>query len=76
MATKSKVLTSKEVVEPPFYSIADLAVRWRVSRAAVYVYLRGYDVLDFAQTPGRKGHKVVSAEVVCQIERERMRRMR
>lgn len=59
-----------------FFSIPDLAARWRVSRSAVYGYLRGYPVIDFAPAPGRKGHKLVSAEVVLQIERERMRVMR
>jgi hypothetical protein len=60
----------------PFFSIADLAARWRVSRSAVYGYLRGYQVVDFAPAPGRKGHKLVSAETVRQIERERVRVMR
>jgi hypothetical protein len=59
-----------------FYSIGELAVRWRVSRSAVYVYLRGYPVIDFAPSPGRRGHKIVSAEVVRSIERERERTMR
>lgn len=59
-----------------FFSISDLAARWRVSRSAVYAYLRGYEVVDFAPAPGRKGHKLVSAETVLQIERERMRIMR
>lgn len=62
--------------ELEFYSLADLANRWRVSRSAVYVYLRGYPVLDFAPAPGRKGHKLVSAAVVRQIEQERERVMR
>ena len=68
------LLTPKEASE--FYSIADLAARWRVSRSAIYVYLRGYPVLDFAPAPGRRGHKIVSVEVVRQIERERERVMR
>jgi|GEM_PF-2335361 len=59
-----------------FFSIADLATRWRVSRSAVYGYLRGYPVIDFAPAPGRRGHKIVSADVVRQIERERERMMR
>lgn len=62
--------------EIPFFSISDLAARWRVSRPAVYGYLRGYRVIDFAPAPGRRGHKIVSAEVVRQIERERERVMR
>ncbi len=60
----------------PFFSIADLAARWRVSRSAVYGYLRGYPVIDFAPAPGRKGHKLASAGTVRQIEREHMRVMR
>jgi len=59
-----------------FFSFRDLANRWRVSRSAVYVFLRGYPVIDFAPAPGRKGHKLVSAETVRQIERERQRVMR
>lgn len=59
-----------------FFSIPDLANRWRVSRSAVYVFLRGWPVVDFAPAPGRKGHKLVSAETVRQIERERLRVMR
>lgn len=61
---------------PAFYSIADLARRWRVSRSAVYAYLRGYPVIDFAPAPGRKGHKLVTAETVAKIESERLRVMR
>ena len=60
---------------PPYFSIPDLAARWRVSRSAVYGYLRSYQVLDFAPAPGRKGHKLVAAETVRRIERERMRIM-
>jgi len=59
-----------------FYSISELARRWCVSRGAVYTYLRGYPVIDFAQAPGRRGHKIVSAHVVRQIERERERILR
>lgn len=59
-----------------FFSIRDLAARWRVSRPAVYGYLRGWPVIDFAPAPGRKGHKLVAAETVRQIERERVRVMR
>jgi hypothetical protein len=58
-----------------FFSIPELAVRWRVSRSAVYVYLRGHPVIDFASAPGRRGHKIVSAEVVRSIEQELQRTM-
>ena len=70
------VLLNTDKCELRFFSIADLAARWRVSRPAVYGYLRGHRVIDFAPAPGRRGHKIVSAEVVRQIERERERVMR
>jgi hypothetical protein len=51
----------------PFYSIPELAERWRCSRALVYNRIRGEKVIDFAAT-GRKGHKLVPIEVVVRIE--------
>lgn len=60
---------------PPYYSIADLAERWRCSRGTVYNVLRGEKVLDFA-LPGHKGKKLVAAEVVCRIERGNTRILR
>ena len=57
------------------YTIPDLAERWHCSRAMVYNILRGEMVIDFAPRPGRKGHKLVSAEVVRQIENRRARRL-
>src|ERR1700731_2874373 len=50
-----------------YFSIADLAKRWRCSRGTVYNRLRsaGARVLDFA-TPGKRGKKVVAASVVSQ----------
>jgi hypothetical protein len=59
----------------PYFSIPDLADRWRCSRASVYNRLRGEKVVDFAAT-GRKGHKLVPLEVVLKIERERVRVLR
>lgn len=56
----------------PFFSIADLAARWRCSRGTVYNVLRGQPVLDFAAT-GKKGHKLVPLEVVLKIESARMK---
>jgi len=55
--------------QQPFYSIPELAVRWRCSRGTVYNRLRfaGAKVLDFA-TGGRKGKKLVPALTVFQIE--------
>ena len=56
----------------PFYTIPELSARWRCSRATVYNILRGEKVLDFAAL-GRKGKKLVPADVVCAIEERKMR---
>jgi hypothetical protein len=69
-----------EIAEPapdvrPFFSIRDLAERWRCSRGSVYNQIRGERVLDFA-TNGRKGHKVVPLDVVLKIERAHLRVLR
>ena len=55
----------------PYYSITDLADRWRCSRGTVYNVIRGECVLDFAAT-GHRGKKLVPAEVVRRIEQRRM----
>lgn len=67
---------NKSQVEPALFSIPDLAQRWRCSRATVYNMLRGEEVIDFAPAPGRKGHKLISLEVVRRIETHRARRFR
>jgi hypothetical protein len=59
----------------PFYSIADLASRWRCSRGSVYNRLRGEKVVDFAAM-GRKGKKLVPLETVQKIERAHLRVLR
>ena len=48
--------------EPEYFSIAELAERWRCSRGTVYNRLRKVraDILDFAAR-GREGKKLVSA---------------
>ena len=58
-----------------YFSIAELAQRWRCSRGTVYNRLRalGAEVLDFASR-GKKGKKVVRAKTVLQIEERRTRR--
>jgi hypothetical protein len=71
---------TEEITRPvpdvrPFFSIRDLAERWRCSRASVYNRIRGEKVLDFA-TNGHKGHKLVPLEVVLKIERAGMRVLR
>jgi hypothetical protein len=55
---------------PDFFSIGELAERWRCSRGTVYNRLRavGAKVLDFATAPGRRSKKAVPAGVVLQIE--------
>jgi hypothetical protein len=57
---------------PPYFSIPDLASRWRCSRGTVYNVIRGEKVLDFA-APGRKGKKLVPRDVVCRIEQSNTR---
>lgn len=56
-------------VRQEFFSIGELAERWRCSRGSVYNRLRavGAKVLDFA-APGKRGKKVVPASTVLQIE--------
>jgi|HubBroStandDraft_5_1064220.scaffolds.fasta_scaffold613007_1 hypothetical protein len=67
---------NKVRAEPALFSIPELAERWRCSRATVYNLLRGEEVIDFAPAPGRKGHKLVTAETVRRIEERRIRRFR
>lgn len=59
-----------------YYSVADLACRWRCSRGTVYNRLRaeGAQVLDFAPR-GKKGRKVVSVAVIKQIEARNTKRL-
>lgn len=65
----------KATLSQPFYSIPELAERWRCSRASVYNLLRGEKVVDFAAA-GKKGHKVVPFDVVLKIERAHLRVLR
>ena len=58
-----------------YYSISDLAERWRCSRGTVYNIIRGERVLDFAAA-GHRGKKLVPSEVVSRIEQKRMRSFR
>jgi len=53
-----------------FFSIQELAERWRCSRGTVRNRLRssGAKVLDFAPSPGQRSKKAVPAGVVYQIE--------
>lgn len=62
---------------PEYFSFAEVAQRWRCSRATVYNRLRGVgaEVLDFAPS-GKKGKKVIAVATVLQIEDRRTRRLR
>ena len=60
-----------------FFSIEELANRWRCSRGTVYNRLRrtGAQVLDFA-TFGQRGKKCVPVAVVLQMEKRHMKQLR
>jgi hypothetical protein len=62
--------------EQEYYSIRELAERWRVSRGTVYNRLRsaGAKVLDFA-APGGRSKKAVRASVVLQIEARKTKKL-
>jgi len=63
-------------IRQDFFSIAELASRWRCSRGTVYNRLRavGAKVLDFA-APGKKSKKAVSVTVVLQIESKKTKKL-
>jgi hypothetical protein len=64
--------TPSPVERPDYFSISDLATRWRCSRGTVYNMIRGERVLDFA-APGRRGKKLVPVDVVNRIEQRQMK---
>ena len=64
--------TQLETVQQDFFSIPELAMRWRCSRGTVYNLIRGEKVLDFAP-PGHRGKKLVPSAVVSRIEQANMR---
>jgi hypothetical protein len=66
------VATAERVAVQDFFSIQELADRWRCSRGTVYNLIRGERVLDFA-APGHRGKKLVPREVVTKIEGRNMR---
>lgn len=57
-----------------YFSIAELAKRWRCSRGTVYNRLRalGAEILDFSPH-GKKGKKIVRASTVFRIEEKKTR---
>jgi hypothetical protein len=67
---------ARRAVPQEYFSIADLAKRWRCSRGTVYNRLRahGAKVLDFAPN-GKRGKKVVAASTVLQLEARQTKRL-
>jgi hypothetical protein len=67
---------ARRSVSQEYFSIPDLAKRWRCSRGTVYNRLRarGAKVLDFAPN-GKRGKKVVAASTVLQLEARQTKRL-
>lgn len=59
-----------------FFSIPELAQRWRCSRGSVYNRLRsaGAKVVDFA-VAGKRGSKLIPSGVVLEIETRNLKRL-
>jgi hypothetical protein len=74
-ATQSQLSEARGNLDPAFFSVSELARRWRCSRASVYNHLRGEVVLDFARS-GRRGHKLIPRETVMAIEQKRLKVLR
>jgi len=74
--TANGQLVSQISEQPAYYSIRELADRWRVSRGTVYNRLRhlGAPVLDFS-APGGRSRKAVHVSVVLDIETRRTKRL-
>jgi hypothetical protein len=70
--TASSEVSAIPQKDAKYYSIPELAQRWRCSRGTVYNAIRGERVLDFA-APGRRGKKLVPADVVRRIEQRMMK---
>lgn len=66
-----------ERTQQEFFSMSELAQRWRCSRGTVYNRLRavGAKVLDFAPR-GKRGKKVVPIRTILEVERSRMNPLR
>ena len=67
---------ARRTVAQEYFSIPDLAKRWRCSRGTVYNRLRahGAKVLDFAPN-GKRGKKVVAASTVLRLETRQTKRL-
>ena len=71
----SGIERNRFAIKRPFYSIRDLAARWRCSRGAVYNVLREseFKLLDLCQDGKKKGKRLVPSAAVERIEQSRMR---
>jgi hypothetical protein len=72
MTETSYTTSSPTNAKREFFSIPELAERWRCSEGTVYNRLRavGATVLDFAPR-GKRGKKVVAVHTVLQMERQK-----
>jgi hypothetical protein len=68
---------SEQTRQQEFFSMSELAHRWRCSRGTVYNRLRavGAKVLNFAPR-GKRGKKVVPIRTILEVERSRMNPLR
>jgi predicted DNA-binding protein YlxM (UPF0122 family) len=68
---------NRQAIRKPYYSIPDLAARWCMSRASVYKILREHEarIVDFSGNTKAKGKKIIYADVVDRIEKQRTRLM-
>jgi hypothetical protein len=71
-----ETIAAHEQNRQEYYSIGELAIRWRVSRGTVYNRLRsaGAKVLDFS-SPGKRSKKTVHVNVILHIEAQRTRKL-
>ena len=80
--TRSRVAASETAKQPDeerrFFSISEIADRWRCSRSTVYSRLRaaGANVLDFAPRGAKRSRKVVSIVTLLDIEASKTKRLR
>ena len=69
----SAIERNRLAVKKPFYSIQDLAARWRCSRGTVYNVLRDSESKLLDLSDGKKGKRLIPAAVVEHIEQARMK---
>jgi hypothetical protein len=65
----------RSTAKKDYYSIPELATRWCMSRSGVYNLLREHEakIVDFTGNGKDRGKKVVYADVVERIEKQRTR---